>query len=230
VSVLLLVTRLVLVVIFTWSGVAKLADWTGSRRAMLDFGVPVRLARQFALLVPLAELVVAGCSSPPPRRGSGRSPRWLCCWLSPQRSATTLCAATRRAVTASARHPPNPSDRPRSCARETLLLFWDPGCGFCADMLPALRERDATQDEPALVVISTGDVSENRAMGLRAPVLLDDANTVGPSYGISGTPMAILVDSAGRIASEVAAGAATVLELGGRPVTTNCQTAGAHTW
>ncbi|NQE91538.1 MauE/DoxX family redox-associated membrane protein [Nocardia terpenica] len=114
---------------------------------------------------------------------------------------------------------PDLSGRPTSLAefrgRATLLLFWDPGCGFCADMLPALRERDAALDEPTLLVISTGDDTENRAMGLRAPILLDDTNTVGTGFGISGTPMAILVDSSGKIASEVAAGAAAVLELAG---------------
>src|ERR1700686_3813868 len=37
--------------------------------------------------------------------------------------------------------------------------------------------------------------------------------TIGPKFGIHGTPMAVLVDADGKIASEVAAGAPNVLAL-----------------
>ena len=53
-------------------------------------------------------------------------------------------------------------------------------------------------------------------MGLRSPVVLDQQGmSVGRQFGANGTPMAVLVDAAGKIASELAAGAPAVLELAG---------------
>ena len=51
--------RLVLSAVFATAGVAKLMDLTGSRRALEDFGVPVRLARPGGLLLPLFEIAIA---------------------------------------------------------------------------------------------------------------------------------------------------------------------------
>lgn len=99
--------------------------------------------------------------------------------------------------------------------KQTLLLFWNPGCGFCEQMLLDLKnwETESPQGELTLLVVSTGNVNENRALGLHSPVLLDKGFTVGPAFGIHGTPMAVLVDAEGNIASEVASGALAVLAL-----------------
>jgi uncharacterized membrane protein YphA (DoxX/SURF4 family)/peroxiredoxin len=51
--------RLLLVGVFATAGVAKLLDLTGSRRALEDFGVPVRLARPGGVLLPLFEITIA---------------------------------------------------------------------------------------------------------------------------------------------------------------------------
>ncbi len=50
-------------------------------------------------------------------------------------------------------------------------------------------------------------------MGLRSPVLLDDGSNVAGSFGASGTPMAVLVDEQGTVASQLAIGADAVLAL-----------------
>lgn len=99
--------------------------------------------------------------------------------------------------------------------RRTMLLFWNPGCGFCQQMLQDLRtwEVQRSAGAPEVVVISTGAAQENRVMGLRSPMLLDSSMSVGQRYGAMGTPMAVLVDAEGRVASEVAAGAEAVLSL-----------------
>jgi peroxiredoxin/uncharacterized membrane protein YphA (DoxX/SURF4 family) len=55
----LLALRLLLAVVFVVAGVAKLADLAGSRRAVLGFGVPERLATAASAGLPVAELVVA---------------------------------------------------------------------------------------------------------------------------------------------------------------------------
>ncbi|WP_157254538.1 peroxiredoxin family protein [Nonomuraea typhae] len=103
--------------------------------------------------------------------------------------------------------------------RSALLLFWNPACGFCEQMLPDLRawEANGAQEGPALVVISTGTVEENRAMGLSSAILHDETFAVGPLFGAQGTPMAVVVDAEGRIASEAVAGAPGVLTLLTRP-------------
>ena len=58
-SIVLLLARILLALIFLVAGLAKLADLAGSRQALRDFGVPSVLAKPFGVLLPLAELAVA---------------------------------------------------------------------------------------------------------------------------------------------------------------------------
>jgi peroxiredoxin/uncharacterized membrane protein YphA (DoxX/SURF4 family) len=100
----------------------------------------------------------------------------------------------------------------------TLVLFWRPSCGFCARMLPDLKAWEANRSNgaPKLLVVSTDSVEDNKAMGIRSPVVLEKGGmSVGPKFGAAGTPMAVLVDAQGKIASELAAGAPAVLALAG---------------
>jgi methylamine dehydrogenase accessory protein MauD len=99
----------------------------------------------------------------------------------------------------------------------TAVLFWNPGCGFCQQMLPDLKRFDEARPDgaPGIVVISTGDPDQNREMGLRAPVLLDGSFAAGRAFGATGTPSAVIVDEEGRVASGIAVGAPAVLELVG---------------
>ena len=60
----LLIARLLLAAVFTLAGVAKLSDLKGSRKAIIDFGLPALLASPLALLLPLAELAVAAALIP----------------------------------------------------------------------------------------------------------------------------------------------------------------------
>ncbi|HEV2582620.1 MAG TPA: MauE/DoxX family redox-associated membrane protein [Ktedonobacteraceae bacterium] len=98
---------------------------------------------------------------------------------------------------------------------KTLVLFWNPGCGFCQRMLDDLKawEEKPSEGAPKLLVVSTGSVENNKALGLRSPVLLDQGFSVASRYGANGTPMGVIIDEGGKIASEVAAGALDVLSL-----------------
>jgi uncharacterized membrane protein YphA (DoxX/SURF4 family) len=58
-TLLLLLARLLLSIVFLVAGLAKLADLAGSRQAMRDFGVPNKLADVFGLLLPLDEIAAA---------------------------------------------------------------------------------------------------------------------------------------------------------------------------
>jgi peroxiredoxin/uncharacterized membrane protein YphA (DoxX/SURF4 family) len=102
---------------------------------------------------------------------------------------------------------------------QTLLLFWNPNCGYCAAMLPELRDWEtlSSSERARLLIISTGDVEANRALGLSSQIVLDENFTVGREFGIGGTPMAVLVDAQGKIASSIAAGAPAFWKLVGRP-------------
>jgi uncharacterized membrane protein YphA (DoxX/SURF4 family)/peroxiredoxin len=60
-SGLLVALRLVLVAVFATAGLAKLRDREGTRTALADFGAPAPAVPALSLLLPLAELAVAGC-------------------------------------------------------------------------------------------------------------------------------------------------------------------------
>lgn len=98
---------------------------------------------------------------------------------------------------------------------EVLVLFWSPGCGFCQEMMPDLKEWEAAPPEgaPRLLVVSDETVEENKAMGISSPVVLDDTYAVWDAFDVSGTPSAILVDAEGRVASKMVMGSVAVLEL-----------------
>jgi peroxiredoxin len=106
-------------------------------------------------------------------------------------------------------------DLERFRGRDTLLVFWNPSCGFCQNMLDDLRtwETKPPNGAPQLVVVSAGSPEENRAMGLRSPVLLDQGFATASAFGAHGTPSGILIDARGTIASEMAVGAQAVLQL-----------------
>ncbi|HEX6506145.1 MAG TPA: MauE/DoxX family redox-associated membrane protein, partial [Chloroflexota bacterium] len=58
-DVIVLVARLLLAAVFALAGIGKLADRAGSRKAMRDFGVPKSFAGPGAVVLPVAELLVA---------------------------------------------------------------------------------------------------------------------------------------------------------------------------
>jgi thiol-disulfide isomerase/thioredoxin/uncharacterized membrane protein YphA (DoxX/SURF4 family) len=103
----------------------------------------------------------------------------------------------------------------------TLVLFWNPGCGFCQRILGDIRawETSRADRSPQLLVVSAGGAEVNRAMGLRSPVVLDEAFESSRAFGASGTPSAVMVDKDGRVASPLAVGGPAVLTLATEQVT-----------
>lgn len=98
-----------------------------------------------------------------------------------------------------------------------LVLFWNPGCGSCQAMLDDLLawEVEAPANAPTLLVVSSGSAEETNANGFRSPVVLDESFEVATSFGASATPMAVLIDEHGKIASPIVAGAEAVFALTG---------------
>ena len=66
VDIAALTARLVLAAVLFTAALAKLADRSGSRRAVADFGVPAVLVEPLALAVPVAEIVTAVALLPDP--------------------------------------------------------------------------------------------------------------------------------------------------------------------
>jgi peroxiredoxin len=101
--------------------------------------------------------------------------------------------------------------------QQTLVLFWNPGCGFCQQMLPEIKQWEENRPEgaPTLLFVSAGTEEANRDTKLSSKVVLAQQFAAGRAFGASGTPSAVLVDAKGRIASEVAVGAPAVLGLAG---------------
>ena len=97
----------------------------------------------------------------------------------------------------------------------TVLLFWNPGCGFCRAMHDDVLAWEASRpaSAPRLVVVSAGAVEDVRAEGFASPVLLDPDWALSAALGADGTPMALLLDGDGRVASRPASGGAAALEL-----------------
>jgi peroxiredoxin len=100
--------------------------------------------------------------------------------------------------------------------RPTLVLFWNPNCDFCSRILNRLKawESKGLKHALQLLVVSTGSVEQNRAMGLQSKVLLDEGFRVLRTFGAPGTPSAVLINK-GKIASAVAVGADEVWRLTG---------------
>lgn len=98
---------------------------------------------------------------------------------------------------------------------DTLVLFWNPGCGFCKRMVDDLKAWEANPPEgsPKMLIVSTGSAESNRELGLASPIVLDEGFNIGRAYGASGTPSAVLVDAKGKVKSAVAVGAPGVLAL-----------------
>ncbi len=99
--------------------------------------------------------------------------------------------------------------------RTTVLLFWNPQCGFCQKMLPQLKAWEVRKlsGAPRLVLASSGAREANAAMGLESTVLLDEKFSVGSLYGCRGTPSAVRINSRGQIASALVVGEPGVMPL-----------------
>jgi len=97
----------------------------------------------------------------------------------------------------------------------TVLLFWNPACGFCQKMLPEIKDWEAKKSvtAPQLILVSTGSIEANRSMGLESKILIDEKFTVGQMYGANGTPSGLLIDAHGKIASGLAIGAPALMQL-----------------
>lgn len=105
----------------------------------------------------------------------------------------------------------------RSSGRPVLLVFTEPGCEYCEELLPEVRLwQYELADEFTIAVISSDDPEENRAMskehGLSRMLLQEDWE-IADAYEVNGTPSAVLVNPDGTIGSSLAEEADEIEEL-----------------
>jgi peroxiredoxin len=110
-----------------------------------------------------------------------------------------------------------------------LLIFFNPACGFCRELLPRLAALDSSpQDErktatrptgpnPLILIVSTGATETNRTLfdehKVTWPLVLQKEMEVAAAYKANGTPSGYLIDADGKLASELAIGANALLRL-----------------
>jgi peroxiredoxin len=103
--------------------------------------------------------------------------------------------------------------------KKALLIFFNPECSFCLEMLPQLAAliREADGRSPVPLIVSTGAVEENRRIfdphNISQAVLVQEGAEVASLYRVAGTPMGYLVDERGLTASELITGADDLLAL-----------------
>lgn len=98
-----------------------------------------------------------------------------------------------------------------------LLIFTNPSCGPCVVLFAEVKEWQQSHSERlTIALISFGTIKENFVNVARnglGQVLLQQKREVAEKYGASLTPTAVVVNTSGRIASPLAAGADEIRAL-----------------
>ncbi|HEV2826466.1 MAG TPA: MauE/DoxX family redox-associated membrane protein [Pyrinomonadaceae bacterium] len=98
-----------------------------------------------------------------------------------------------------------------------LLVFTNPNCGPCVTMFSEIKDwQQAHREHLTIALISFGTIKENFVNVARnglGDVLLEKRREVAKTYGAMLTPTAVMVNTKGRIASPVAAGADEIRKL-----------------
>jgi peroxiredoxin len=103
--------------------------------------------------------------------------------------------------------------------RRVILVFTDPGCSPCGELLrelgPAHRRIGAAA--PEVLIVGRGDPEANRrkvgAEGLPFRLVVQRAWEISRLYGIFAVPVAFLIDEKGVIAAPMAVGPLEVYDL-----------------
>ena len=98
-----------------------------------------------------------------------------------------------------------------------LLIFTSPTCGSCVVLFQEIKEWQQSHSEQlTIALISFGTIKENFVNVARnglGQVLLQQEREVAKKYGADVTPTAVIVNTSGRIASPMAAGAEEIRNL-----------------
>ena len=100
---------------------------------------------------------------------------------------------------------------------ELLLVFSDPNCGPCHELMPKLKRLHQRTPDINILVISRGKCTENVLKYNQYmhvfPIALQRHWEISIKYAMFATPIAYLIDAKGMISSKVAPGADAILTL-----------------
>jgi peroxiredoxin len=98
-----------------------------------------------------------------------------------------------------------------------LLVFSDPTCGPCNEILPKLEEIHRKSHDLSVLLISRGTPEANRKkveqLRLTLPVVLQRGWEISRDYGMFATPIGYLVGEDGVLEADVAPGGNAILAL-----------------
>ncbi len=119
-----------------------------------------------------------------------------------------------------------------------LLIFFNPACGFCRELMPKLARLEGERSEagvqrsessqsqaasavldsrPRTLIITSGGAEKNQLFFAQSkldfPILIQTEMEVTTAYQANGTPTGYLIDKKGNIASQLAVGAEGLLAL-----------------
>ena len=101
--------------------------------------------------------------------------------------------------------------------RPVLLVFSDPNCKPCNELLPKLEEIHRKSKDLQVLMIGRGDPEANRnkvkKLGLTFPVVLQRSWEISRAYGMFATPIGYLVGEDGVLVEDVAVGGNGILAL-----------------
>ena len=101
--------------------------------------------------------------------------------------------------------------------KPVLLIFTNPKCGPCISLFKEIKDwQTAHNDRLTITLLTFGTIKDNFVNVARnglGQVLLQQKNEVSKLYGANVTPTAVIVDSGGRILTNVAAGGDAIRDL-----------------
>jgi peroxiredoxin len=101
--------------------------------------------------------------------------------------------------------------------RPVLLVFSDPDCPPCNELLPKLEQIHRKSKDLQVLLVGRGDPEVNRnkvkKLGLTFPVVLQRSWEISRAYGMFSTPIGYLVDEDGALVEDVAVGGNRILAL-----------------
>ena len=101
--------------------------------------------------------------------------------------------------------------------KPVLLIFTNPTCGPCISLFKEISDwQTAHNDQLTIAVISFGTIKDNFVNVARnrlGRVLLQEEKAISQMYGARVTPTAVIIDTDGRILTDVAAGGEEIRTL-----------------
>jgi len=101
--------------------------------------------------------------------------------------------------------------------RRLLLVFSDPQCRPCRELMPELESLRKRTPDIEVLVVSRGEIEAVKAefadRPVSFPVAVQRRWEISRRYGMFATPIGYLIDEAGVLASDVATGSVAILVL-----------------